>query len=181
MNMYIYIYIHIECERQTGHPPREAPHRFRRNSKGQGSCAPPGTHFCVLQCVAHLIALVCCSVLQCGAVCCSAWQCVAVCCSVVQCGAVCCSALQCVAVCCSVLQCVAHSIARVLQCVAVCCSVWQFIAVCCSMSHIRQHLRTYRHALCRNTQFSNNDFEYFSSNFQNIVSAPKLQRPLALL
>ena len=161
MNMYIYIYIHLARERQTGHPPREAPHRFRRNSKGQGSCAPPGTHFCVLQCVAHLIALVCCSVLQCGAVCCSA--------------------LQCVAVCCSVLQCVAHSIARVLQCVAVCCSVWQFIAVCCSMSHIRQHLRTYRHALCRNTQFSNNDFEYFSSNFQNIVSAPKLQRPLALL
>jgi len=91
-------------------------------------------------------ATVCCSVLQCVAC-----LCAVVCCSALQqcghpglrttrgrgrrCVAVCCSVLQCVAMCCSVLQCVAAVWASraawntwregdcVLQCIAVCCSV----------------------------------------------------------
>jgi len=75
--------------------------------------APPRFAHTVLQCV---VAVWCCSVLQCVVVCRSVSQCVAVCCRrgrsmttaalptvCTQCVAVCCSVLQCV-VCCSVLQ-----------------------------------------------------------------------------
>jgi len=56
--------------------------------------APVVAVFCSvwLQCI---VAVCCCSALQCVAVCRSVLQCVAVCCSVLQCSAVCCSVLRC--------------------------------------------------------------------------------------